>query len=111
MKDKRKASLLALGVVAVLAAGGTAVAGAVGGDDDATEKPITGAALDRAGRAALDHVGGGKVTGTEVGDEEGHYEVEVTRPGGGQVDVHLDRDFTVVGTEADGDEREDEDGS
>ena len=40
------------------------------GDDDATEAPITGSALDKATAAALDHTGGGTVTGTEVGDEE-----------------------------------------
>ena len=37
---------------------------------------------------------------TEVGDEEGAYEVEVTRADGSQVDVHLDRDFNVVGDQA-----------
>ena len=85
--------------------------GRVGGDDDATEKPITGAALERASQAALDQVGGGEVTGTEAGDEEGAYEVEVTREGGGQVDVHLDEDFRVLGAEGEGDESEDDDGS
>ena len=46
------------------------------------------------------HTGGGKVTETEVGDEESAYEVEVTRDDGSQVDVQLDRDFKVVGDEA-----------
>jgi hypothetical protein len=41
------------------------------------------------------------VTETEVGDEESYYEVEVTRPDGGQVDVQLDRGFNVVGDKAD----------
>jgi hypothetical protein len=35
----------------------------------------------------LQATGGGKVTDTEVGDEEGAYEVEVTRADGSQVDV------------------------
>ena len=42
------------------------------------------------------------MTETEVGDEEGAYEVEVTRADGSQVDVHLDEDFTVLGSERDG---------
>jgi hypothetical protein len=100
-----KRTLIAGGTVLVLAAGGAAVAGAAG-DDDATERPITGTALDRAGAAALAHTPG-RVTGTEAGDEEGAYEVEVTRADGGQVDVHLDRDFNVIGTEGDDGEGED----
>jgi hypothetical protein len=42
------------------------------------------------------------VTETEVGDEEGYYEVEVTRADGSQVDVHLDRSFGVIDSSADG---------
>ena len=79
---------------------GTGAVMASGGEDDA-ESPITGTALDQASAAALDHVGEGQVTDTEVGDEEGFYEVEVTRDDGSQVDVHLDGDFAVLGTEAD----------
>ncbi len=75
---------------------------APGRDDGATEKPITGSPLERASKAALAHVGGGEVTETEVGDEEGFYEVEVTRKDGSQVDVHLDRGFDVLGAEGDG---------
>ena len=41
--------------------------------------------------------GGGKVTETEVGDEDSYYEVEVTLDDGTQVDVQLDEDFKVVG--------------
>ena len=91
------ASALALGA----AGGGLALAG---GGGDESEAPITGPALDRAGAAALDHVGGGKVTGTEVGDEESYYEVEVTREGGAEVDVQLDRSFEVVGQESEANE-------
>ncbi len=60
-------------------------------------------ALDRASAAALAHTGGGRVTGTEVGDEESYYEVEVTRADGSQVDVQLDKGFNVVGAEGDDD--------
>ncbi len=102
MKDKLKGVLIATGVIAALATGGAAIAGAAGGDDDARDKAITGSALDRAGQAALQEIPGGKVTETEVGDEESYYEVEVTKPDGGQVDVQLDRSFGVVGTKDDG---------
>ncbi len=87
------------GAVAVLAVGGTAVAVAGGGDDQ--EAPITGDARRRASNAALTHTGGGRVTDTEIGDEDAYYEVEVTKPGGGQVDVHLDRQFKVQSEKAD----------
>ena len=98
MRDKIKGMLIVTGVLAVLAAGGTALAGASGdGDSDANEneRAITGSALDKAKAAALDHTGGGKVTGTEVDDEEGKYEVEVTTADGA-VDVHLDEGFKVL---------------
>jgi hypothetical protein len=80
---------------------------AVGGGDD-SEGPITGEALERASEAALAETGGGEVTETEVGDEESIYEVEVTLDDGSQVDVQLDEDFNVVGSEADSDEGEDD---
>ena len=109
MSTRRK-TIIAAAVVAVLGAGGAAIAvGAGGGDDDATEKAISGSARERASEAALEHTGGGRVTGTEVDDEESKYEVEVTREDGSQVDVQLDEDFEVVGDEADDDTREDED--
>jgi hypothetical protein len=44
------------------------------------------------------------VSDTEVGDEESYYEVEVTLDDGSQVDVQLDRDFHVVGSEGDGED-------
>jgi hypothetical protein len=104
MTTKLKRGLVAVAAVAAVAGGGAAIAGATGGDDeDATpDRPITGGALDRAEAAALEHTGGGRVTGTEVDDEESFYEVEVTRDDGGQVDVQLDRGFNVVGDEAEG---------
>jgi hypothetical protein len=90
---------------AVLAVGaGTGMALANAGDDDAEESPITGAAGERARAAALAATGGGRVTGTEVGDEESYYEVEVTLDDGSQVDVQLDESFQVVGSAADRDE-------
>ena len=105
---KRKFAVAAALVVgAGAASGGAAIA--AGGDDDGTESPITGSALDNATTAALEHTGGGTVTGTEVGDEESYYEVEVTLDDGSQVDVQLDRDFQVVDQEVDEEEAGDED--
>ena len=99
---KKRLALIATAVAALGAASG-GIAVAAGGDDDATETPITGAALEKAGAAALAYTGGGRVTGTEVGDEESYYEVEVTLDGGGQVDVQLDQSFNVVGSDGDRD--------
>ena len=101
MTHKRKTTLIAGVAAAALAAGGAAIAGAASGDDGA-DKPITGTALERASRVALDRVGSGRVSATEIRDEEGYYEVEVTRPNGGQVDVHLDRGFRVLDLQGDG---------
>ena len=98
----KKRVLIAVLAIAALGAGGAAIAGAAaGGDDDGGDKAITGTALARASAAALGATGGGKVTETEVGDEESYYEVEVTRADGSQVDVQLDRGFNVVGHKAD----------
>jgi uncharacterized membrane protein YkoI len=99
----KKRILIAALAIAALGAGGTAIAGATGGGDDGDghDKAISGSALDRASAAALQATGGGKVTETEVGDEESYYEVEVTRADGSQVDVQLDRGFNVVGRNAD----------
>jgi uncharacterized membrane protein YkoI len=99
---RRPTKLAAIAVAALAAAGaGTGIAVASGGGDD-HEAPITGTDLDRASRVALEHAGGGSVTDTEVGDEESYFEVEVTLDDGSQVDVQLDRDFHVVGSERNG---------
>jgi uncharacterized membrane protein YkoI len=103
---KRKTALISLAAAAAVAAGtGAGIAAANGGGDD-HEAPITGEALDRASDAALAETGGGRVTETEVGDEESYYEVEVTLDDGSQVDIQLDRDFQVVGSSADHEDRE-----
>jgi hypothetical protein len=105
---RRSSKLIIAGAaIGALAVGGAGYAVAGGADDDATDTSITGSALDKASAAALDHTGEGRVTETEVGDEESYYEVEVTLEDGSQVDVQLDEDFNVVGDEAD-DESEDE---
>ena len=105
-KRTRVVGILTAAVVA--AAVGSGIAVAAGGDDDATETAITGSDLEKASAAALDHTGEGRVTGTETGDEESYYEVEVTLDDGSQVDVQLDREFDVVDSEADEDGAEDD---
>lgn len=105
MRTRTKIMLGTAAVAALAVAGGTAMA--IGGDDD--EQPITGDALGQASAAALAQTGEGKVTDTEVGDEESLYEVEVTLEDGTQVDVQLDADFQVVGEERDA-AGEDDDG-
>jgi hypothetical protein len=99
---RRTKFILGGGAVAAVAIGsGVGFAVAQSGDDDGTP-PISGDALAKASEAALAHTGGGRVTGTEVGDEESYYEVEVTLDDGTQVDVQLDKGFHVVGGERDG---------
>lgn len=126
MLSKDKAAILGALAVAAISVGGVAIASGSGegdpsrdqgiaqvaenesaedegaNDDDATEQPITGDPLAKASEVALQHTGGGTVTGTEVGDEESHYEVEVTMEDGRQIDVQLDEQFNVVGSEGDG---------
>ena len=100
---KRSTKIIAGTAFAAAVAAGAGVAAAGGSDDsgEGPDVPITGDALQQAERAALAETGGGRVTGTEVGDEESFYEVEVTLDDGSQVDVQLDEDFTVVGSDAD----------
>ena len=100
---RRRKLLVALAAGALIVGGGSLLAAT--GDD--SEAPITGDALSKASAAALEETGEGRVTDTEVGDEESYYEVEVTLEDGSQVDVQLDDEFNVVGSSAD-DEREDE---
>jgi peptidase YpeB-like protein len=129
MATRAKKILAGCAALAALALGGAALAQAGGGsgspaqqgpaptasqagadqnesapDNSAADpsNPINGGALEQAKAAALDATGGGQVTGTEVRDEEGYYEVEVTRDDGSSVDVHLDRGFNVTDQSADG---------
>jgi uncharacterized protein with LGFP repeats len=101
---------LIVAAVAVLLLVGAGVAYAAGSGDDSSAQPA-GSNIEKAKSIALDHTNGGRVTGTEVEDEEGYYEVEVTRDDGSQVDVHLDRNFNVLGTPADHEGQDDKDTS
>lgn len=98
--NRTKRIAIAVAVTAAgLATAGVAVVSASTKDD--AETPITGTDLQKASDVALAFTGQGRVTGTEVGDEESFYEVEVTLDDGTEVDVQLDADFQVVGSEAD----------
>ncbi len=90
---------MVVGAVALAAVGAGSGIAATGMGEN--EQPITGEAYDRASAAALAYTGGGRVSQTEVGDEDSYYEVEVTLADGSQVDVQLDKDFLVVGSKAD----------
>jgi hypothetical protein len=88
--------------------------------NEAEEQQLTGPAAERAKAAALAEVGGGKVTDVSSETEEASepkeanepkdeadpayqsriaYSVEVTKSDGSAVDVHLDKQFKVLGTE------------
>ena len=96
----RRTKWIAAGAFAV-ATVATGVGVASAGNSDDAETPISGSALDTASAAALAHTGEGTVSGTEVGDEESYYEVEVTLDDGSQVDVQLDEGFKVVSGDTD----------
>jgi hypothetical protein len=103
----RRRLITVVGVLAIAVIAGAGLAfGMASGDD---EHPITGPALQRASEAALEYTGGGKVTDTEVGDEDSYYEVEVTFDDGTQVDVQLDEDFNVLSSEVEGPGEDDSD--
>lgn len=101
VKPSHKRIAVVVAVAALVTAGTVGAARALSGDDDARDRPIPASGLEQAEQAALEETGGGTVTGTEVDDEESTYEVEVTLENGNQVDVQLDDDFQVVGTEGD----------
>ena len=104
---RMRTAVIATGIVGVALAGGGGIAWAVSGGD---ERPLTGAARDRAVAAALRLTGGGSVTETETGEGGAAYEVEVRLANGRQVEVALDSAFNVVSKEADDDGDTDERG-
>ncbi|MDQ3544099.1 MAG: hypothetical protein M3431_09610, partial [Actinomycetota bacterium] len=80
------ATTLAIGAVAAV---GLTVASASSGhdgpEDEGADTPISGESLQQASDAALAYTGEGRVTGTEVDDEESRYEIEVTLDNGDEV--------------------------
>ncbi len=90
---------LAVGAGTVAATGTSPASDAAEDRSEGPDTPITGTDLERASAVALEFTGEGRVTDTEVGDEESYYEVEVTLDDGSEVDVQLDEAFRVVGTD------------
>jgi hypothetical protein len=103
---KRKFVLIGAVVVVVGALSAGIGIAATGGD----EQPLTGSNLEQATDAALAHTGGGTVVETETGDDGAAYSVEVQLADGSQVEVNLDSNFEVIGSEADDDGPGDDEG-
>ena len=156
MNDKLKKTISGIGVLAAFGLGGAALAGAQGGnpadqpparsqaaqpaagdtnaadepaETNETEQTVTGPDADRAGQAALQSVGSGKVLSVEKETPEGAdkpeagekadagekpesakeqaidqrtaYSVEVQKTDGTTVDVALDSAFSVLSSETD----------
>ena len=100
MRGRTRKIVAGLVIVAILALGGAAIAGATGVFDN--DQQLVGPQADRAGAAALRATGGGTVNAVERDSEDGAtYEVEVTRTDGSTVDVRLDGSFKVVVIEGD----------
>jgi hypothetical protein len=100
---KRLAIVSAVVIAFAAVSGSLALAGGSGDDEQ-----LTGSAKDRAAEAALAHTHGGTVVESEVGDDGAAYEVEVRLTDGSTVEVQLDSDFTVLGTEPGDDSSEGE---
>ena len=77
-------------------------------EDESEDVAIIGNELEQASAAAIKYIGEGRVTDTEIGDEEGYYEIEITLNDGKQVDVYLDENFKVLSHESDSDKEEDD---
>lgn len=100
--DKRKKILAVAGITSIVALGGGGLAyagGAVGGDGD--DKAVTGADADRAGKAAVDSLGGGTVVNVfEENEGDVAYEVEVKKADGSTAEVEITKDFAVAPAES-----------
>jgi uncharacterized membrane protein YkoI len=124
---KLKNVLMAVAALAALALGGSAIAGAVSGDDATTtqqgiaaadgtataadaagagqrgnETALTGDTATRVSEAAQAEVEGGTVERVET-DADGNaaYEAHVVKPDGSRVTVYVDEQFNVVDVEED----------
>ena len=128
MTNRMKKVLAAVGLLAVFALGGSAVASALSNDNGTTqgdiasstatdtpvqrddEQPLTGDTATKVEQAALAKTGGGTVERVET-DADGNaaYEAHVVKSDGTRVTVYVDEQFNVVGVE-EADDREDHDG-
>lgn len=97
MNRRARIAATAAAGVAIVAAAGAGIGYAFDGDDD----EVTGPAADRARAAAVEAVPGGTAGEVETESDEGAaaYGVQVTAPDGTALEVHLDKDLKVVGTE------------
>lgn len=99
--------LIAIGVAAAVAVGGGAAALAAAGGGDDGDAQATGQGAEGARAAALVAVPGSTANSVERDGEDGAtWEVEVTRPTGGTVDVRLDARYRVVTIEGDSEARD-----
>jgi hypothetical protein len=98
--DRRRKMILGGAVVLAVVGAGAGIGIAAGGDDD---QPLRGSDREQATQAALEHTGGGTVIETEVGDGGAAYGVEIEKDDGSVVEVELDEDFNVIGSERDDD--------
>jgi hypothetical protein len=77
------------------------------GDDP--DQQVRGSDAERAGQAAVDAVGGGRVVAVEREDETGvAWEVELAQADGTQVEVDLNQDFQRVAVDRDDDRADDD---
>jgi hypothetical protein len=93
--------VLAGTIVLALSGGPSSLTSAGGGPRGDGAEGSGADALTRASAAALAEIEGGRVTGTEISDEDSYYEVEITLGDGQQVDVQLDASFHVLDSDAD----------
>ncbi|MFI5496047.1 PepSY domain-containing protein [Actinoplanes sp. NPDC051859] len=95
MKISRKRTvLITTATVVLLGAGGAVWATAASAD-------VQGGDRERASAAAVQAVGGGTVADVEKSDDNGEaYEVEVRKADGAEVEVALDKNFTVISQQA-----------
>jgi uncharacterized membrane protein YkoI len=104
--NAKKMIIVAAAALMLLVGAGVAYASGSGGD---TSGQATGPNLDKAKSVALEQVNG-QVTGSEVGDEEGAYQIEVTKADGTKVDVNIDKNFNVINAQADNEGQDSQDG-
>lgn len=123
MAPRRKHAIVAAAVLG-MGAGGLGIAQAMSGEareasgaeavrvaqtagDDSDER-VGGPEAERAERAAVDAVGGGRVVGVEREDERGvAWEVEVVQRDGREVEVDLNRGLEQVAIDRADDDQED----
>ena len=102
---------IAAGVL-VLIGSAIGIAAAVSGDGDGAGAVVSGQVADQARAAAVKAVPGGQAGAVEAEADEGDaaYGVLVTKSDGTKVEVHLDKNFRVLNTQAPDQDTNDNDG-